>query len=163
MERSRRRITGPVYICKGAEIQDYSVVTGPTFIGANSRVGYHSSIRSCVLGENVQIGQRIDLTRTIILDRSMLSHGNTVADSFIGQECWLAGKTDVANLRVNKLPVKATIGDRRYPTHGKYGATIEDGVKFPALITMMPGSYVSKKLRMQIRDLISGNKVHKRR
>lgn len=154
-------IQGPVYICKDAELQEYSVVMGPTYVGHGARVGYHSSVRSCLLAPGVQIGQRVDLTRTIILDNSMLSHGNTVGDSFIGCDCWLAGKTDVANLRVDRRPVKATIGPKRHTTNGKYGATIEDGVKFPALVVMLPGSYVTPKLRLQIRDLVSGNRVHK--
>ncbi len=156
-------IQGPVYLCKNAELQEYSVVMGPTFIASGARVGYHSSVRACLLAPGVQIGQRVDLTRAIILDNSMLSHGNTVGDSFIGQDCWLAGKTDVANLRVDRRPVKANIGPKRYTTNGKYGATIEDGVKFPALVVMLPGSYVTPKLRLQIRDLVSGNRVHKGR
>ncbi|GEM_PF-1361423 len=156
-------ITGPVYISKNAVIQEYSVIIGPSYIGQEVRVGYHSSVRACVLCPQVQIGQRVDLTRTIILDRSMLSHGNTVGDSFIGCDCWLAGKTDVANLRVDRRPVRANIGGRRYTTKGKYGATIEDGVQFPALVVMLPGSYVTKTLRLQIKDLVSGNRVHKTR
>lgn len=156
-------IKGPVYIAADSDVQDYSVVIGPAFIGPGARVGYHSSVRGCVLGPEVQIGQRVDLTRTIILDRTMLSHGNTVGDAFIGRDCWLAGKTDVANLRVDRRPVRANIGGKRHTTLGKYGATIEDGVQFPALVVMLPGAYVSASLKMQIRDLISGNRVHKTR
>ena len=154
-------IEGPVYISKDAQIQEYSVIMGPTFIGVGARVGYHSSVRGCLLAPKVQIGQRVDLTRVIILDNTMLSHGNTVGDSFIGHDCWLAGKTDVANLRADRRPVRANIGAKRYTTNGKYGATIEDGVKLPAAVAIMPGVYVSSKLRVQIRDLVIGNRVHK--
>ena len=155
-------IKGPIYLAKNVEIQDYTVLAGPLYIGENSRVGYYSSIKGSVLASGVKIGQTIDMTRSIILDETMISHGNTIGDSLIGRECWLPGKTNIANLRADRIPVIATIGDKKHRTSGKYGATIEDGVKLPTLVGMMPGSYVAKSLRVKIEDIISGNRVHRR-
>ena len=154
-------IKGPIHIGRDTEIQDYCVLVGPMYIGNNVRVGYYSSIKGSILAPDVRIGQQIDMTRSIILDNTMISHANTIGDSFIGRDCWLPGKTNIANLRADRIPVRATIGDKTYQTNGKYGATIEDGVKLPTLVGMMPGSYVAKGLRVKLRDIISGNRVHR--
>jgi NDP-sugar pyrophosphorylase family protein len=152
-------IQGPAFIDVGADLQAFCTVIGPAFVGRGTRVGPYSSVRGSVLGPDVKIGQHVELSRSIVLDRTEIPHKNIIVDSFIGKDCWLAGEVTVANLRMDRKPIRAFIGNRTQLAGEKYGATIEDKVKIPGFVKILPGAYITPGMKINVCDLVWKNRV----
>jgi NDP-sugar pyrophosphorylase family protein len=138
-------IEGPVFISDGVTINPYSVIQGPVFIGKNSLIEAHSSITNSIIGDDVMIGKYTEVSRAVILDKTVISHRNIISNSLIGENCWVAGRTSIGSLRLDGKNAKAYFGNQRHQTdYQKYGATIESGAVIGGGVMIDSGSYIPK-------------------
>ena len=96
---------GPVYIGKGAQIQEGSVIRGPVAIMENSVINMGSKIRpDTTIGPYCKVGGEIN--NAVFFGYSNKAHDGFLGNSVIGEWCNLGADTNNSNLKNNYAEVK---------------------------------------------------------
>ena len=97
--------SGPVYIAKGAEVMEGSLLRGPLAIGENAVVKMGTQIYpSTSVGPGCIVGGEIK--NSVIFGHSNKAHDGYLGDSVIGEWCNLGAGTTNSNLKNNASEVK---------------------------------------------------------
>ena len=97
--------TGPIYIAKGAEIMEGSMLRGPLVIGENAVVKMGAKIYGgTTIGPWCKVGGEIN--NSILLGYSNKAHDGFLGNSVIGEWCNLGADTNNSNLKNNYSEVK---------------------------------------------------------
>jgi len=97
--------SGPVYLGKGARIQEGAVVRGPFAMGEGSSVSMGAKIRGdSSIGPHCKIGGEI--ANSVMFGYSNKAHDGYLGNSVIGTWCNLGADTNVSNLKNNYANVK---------------------------------------------------------
>ncbi|WP_185872146.1 putative sugar nucleotidyl transferase [Blattabacterium cuenoti] len=89
---------GPIYIEKGVEIMEGSVIRGPVCIGKNSILNIGSKIYGgTTIGHSCKIGGEI--INSVIFSYSNKAHDGFLGNTILGEWCNLGAGTNVSNLR----------------------------------------------------------------
>ncbi len=97
--------TGPIYLGKGAEIQEGSLIRGPFALGEQSVVAMGSKIRGdSTVGPYCKIGGEI--SNSVILGYSNKGHEGYLGNSILGEWCNLGADTNTSNLKNDYGQVK---------------------------------------------------------
>lgn len=97
--------TGPIYIGKGAEIMEGSLIRGPFSLGEYSTLKMGAKIYGATsIGKHCKVGGEIN--NCIINDYSNKSHDGFLGNSVIGSWCNLGADTNTSNLKNNYGEVK---------------------------------------------------------
>jgi UDP-N-acetylglucosamine diphosphorylase/glucosamine-1-phosphate N-acetyltransferase len=136
-------INGKIIMEKGAEILD-SRIEGIAYIGKNSKVGPHAYLRGFVsIGENCNVGESTTLKDCVLFNNINAKHLSYIGDSIVGEGVNFGAGTQIANYRfdaqhINVLTSKGWINSGRK----KLGCIIGDNVKFGVLACTMPGKTI---------------------
>ncbi|MEP6766909.1 MAG: hypothetical protein ABJB66_21510, partial [Gemmatimonadaceae bacterium] len=87
---------GPVLIRKGAQVQAFTRVVGPCYIGENSIVG-GDRVAACSIGDNCRVHGEI--SNTILIGHSNKGHDGFVGHSILGRWVNLGAGTTTSNLK----------------------------------------------------------------
>jgi UDP-N-acetylglucosamine diphosphorylase / glucose-1-phosphate thymidylyltransferase / UDP-N-acetylgalactosamine diphosphorylase / glucosamine-1-phosphate N-acetyltransferase / galactosamine-1-phosphate N-acetyltransferase len=110
-------LTGDVCIGPGTKILPGSYIEGPVIIGENCKIGPNCYIRPYTsIGDHCHVGNASEVKNSIIMAHSNVPHQNYVGDSIIGSNCNLGSGTKIANLRLDKKPISASIDGKRINT-----------------------------------------------
>lgn len=150
-------IHGPVSLGKNSFIRSGCYLMGPVHIGEGCDIGPNSFIRNHTsLGNNVSVGNAVEIKNSIIMDGTNVNHLSYVGDSIIGANCNIAAGTNVANLRFDDDNVKITIkGDRIDSGRRKLGVIFADNVKTGINSSFNPGVKVGMNSRIGAGAIIS--------
>lgn len=149
------KISGQVIVEEGAQIHEYSLITGPCYIGKNVVIGSFCKVRKeTVLEEGVELQNSVDVKRTIIGKGSHI-HSGFIGDSIIGENVRIGANFITANRRLDRQSIYAKIKGVRVDTHSTFfGSLIGDnvsigihcgtnpGVIIPAGTRILPGTIV---------------------
>jgi UDP-N-acetylglucosamine diphosphorylase/glucosamine-1-phosphate N-acetyltransferase len=135
------RIHGPVKIADGARVRSGVYIEGPVCIGPGSDIGPNSYLRpSTSIGAHVRVGNACEVKNSIIMDGTHIPHLSYVGDSIIGERCNLGAGTITANIRFDKMNVKAEIKGKKIDTgRRKLGTIMGDDVQTGINVSLMPG------------------------
>jgi len=124
-------LTGDVCIGPGTKILPGSYIEGPVIIGENCKIGPNCYIRPYTsIGDHCHVGNASEVKNSIIMAHSNVPHQNYVGDSIIGSNCNLGSGTKIANLRLDKKPISASINGKRINTKKrKLGVIMGDNVQ----------------------------------
>ena len=96
---------GPIYLGRGAEIGEGSVVRGPFVLGENSSLSLGSRIRGDnSIGPGCKVGG--ELANSVFLANSNKAHDGYLGNSIIGEWCNIGAGTVASNMKNNMQPVK---------------------------------------------------------
>ena len=96
---------GPIYLGRGAEIGEGSVVRGPFALGENSTLNLGSRMRGDTsIGPGCKVGG--ELTNSVFLANSNKAHDGYLGNSIIGEWCNIGAGTVASNMKNNMQPVK---------------------------------------------------------
>ncbi len=96
---------GPIYISKGAEVMEGSMIRGPFFLGSNSTVKMGAKIYGATsIGENCKVGGEV--SNVIFQAFSNKGHDGFLGNAVIGEWCNIGADTNNSNLKNNYAPVK---------------------------------------------------------
>jgi len=98
---------GPVIIADNVEIQSFSLLQGPLFIGKDSVVRPHTFIRGSTIGPVSKIGGEI--SSSIIQGYSNKVHYGFLGNSYIGEWVNFGAGTTNSNIKNNYTPVNVTV------------------------------------------------------
>jgi len=101
---------GPVIIADNVEIQSFSLLQGPLFIGKNSVIRPHTFIRGSVIGPVCKVGGEI--SSSIIQGYSNKVHYGFLGNSYIGEWVNFGAGTTNSNLKNNYTPVNVTVNGK---------------------------------------------------
>ena len=150
-------IHGPVSIGAKSIIRSGSYIMGPVHIGEGCDIGPNSFLRKhTTLGNNVRIGNAVEIKNSIIMDDTNVNHLSYVGDSIIGAKCNIAAGTNIANLRFDDKNIKLTVKDQRIDSgRRKLGVIFADGVKTGINTSFNPGVKVGLNSRIGAGAIIS--------
>lgn len=96
---------GPIYIGKGAEIMEGSVIRAPFSLGDNATVKMSAKIYGdTTIGDYCKVGGEV--SNSIFYAYSNKGHDGFVGNSLIGEWCNLGADTNTSNLKNNYSPVR---------------------------------------------------------
>lgn len=97
--------TGPIYIGKGAEIMEGSLIRGPFSIGEGSSLKMGAKIYGATsIGRHCKVGGEVN--NLIMNDYSNKGHDGFLGNSVIGSWCNLGADTNTSNLKNNYSKIK---------------------------------------------------------
>ena len=112
---------GPVYLGKGAEVQEGTIIQGPFAMGENSQLRLGGKMRlNTTIGPHCKVGGEVG--NVIFQDNSNKAHEGFLGNSIIGSWCNLGADTNNSNLKNNYSNVRCW-------NYGK-GAFVDSGLQF---------------------------------
>ncbi|MBI2860198.1 MAG: NTP transferase domain-containing protein [Chloroflexi bacterium] len=147
-------IKGNVRIGANTIIRSGSYIVGPVIIGEGCDIGPNCYLRpGTAIGDECHIGSAVEVKNSIIMRGSKIPHHNYVGDSVIGEKCNFGSGTKVANLRLDKKPVRVEDIDtgRR-----KLGVIVGDDVETGINASLNVGSLIGNGARIGPGTVASG-------
>lgn len=150
-------IHGPVFLGKNSIIRSGSYIMGPVHIGEGCDIGPNTYLRKYTcLGDNVKVGNAVEIKNSIIMENTNINHLSYVGDSIIGANCNIAAGTNIANLRFDDENVKLTVKEERIDSgRRKLGVIFADGVKTGINTSFNPGVKVGLNCKIGAGTIIS--------
>lgn len=101
-------IKGKVSIGKGTHIKAGSYIDGPVVIGEECTIGPLCHLRpGTTVGYNCHIGGIVEIKNSIIMNNARISSQAFIADSVIGEGCFIGAGTKIGNIRLDGKNIKA--------------------------------------------------------
>lgn len=134
-----------VVIESGVKIMDGVVIKGPCYIGKNAYIGTNAILRGGVcLEEGTVVGAQMEVKNSIV-SKNTTTHSGFIGDSVIGKNCKIAAFFCSGNVRLDRQPVKVTIGKKKIDSHQKaLGVCMGDETKTGIRVSTMPGVLIGK-------------------
>ncbi|MCB0766973.1 MAG: glucose-1-phosphate thymidylyltransferase, partial [Flavobacteriales bacterium] len=96
---------GPIYLGKGAEVMEGSMLRGPIVVGDHAQVKMGAKIYGpSAFGPECRVGGEV--TNSVILGYSNKGHDGFLGNSVLGEWCNLGADTNTSNLKNTYGPVK---------------------------------------------------------
>ncbi|MBN2477787.1 glucose-1-phosphate thymidylyltransferase, partial [Candidatus Micrarchaeota archaeon] len=157
-------IKGKVIMEEGAEIID-SFIEGNIFVGKNSKIGPNAYIRGTTsIGENCSIGGGTTVKNCILGNNLNAKHLAYLGDSIIGDDVNFGSGTQLANYRFDSKPV-SVYTEKGWVNTGrkKFGCVIGSGTKFGVLSCVMPGKLIGNDCWISSGVIVNKNIFQKTR
>jgi len=135
---------GDIVIEEGVKIFDFSVISGPCFIGKNSIIGNHSLVRDSHIGENCCIGQGTEIARSYLRD-AVFTHQSYIGDSVVDNDVNFGAGCKTGNLRHDGGKVSVLVKNISVNSgKTKLGIFCGSGSRFGINTSFSPGISVGK-------------------
>ncbi|UCF15639.1 MAG: hypothetical protein JSW59_19755 [Phycisphaerales bacterium] len=133
---------GPVYVDEDSEIQPFSRIKGPCYIGRNSLLLGAKCKKGNSIGDFCRIGGEVE--ESIIHGYSNKYHGGFLGHSYVGEWVNLGALTTNSDLKNDYSNVSVMLDGRRWVDTGstKVGSLIGDHAKTSIGTLLNTGSYV---------------------
>jgi len=119
---------GPVFIEEGVDIEPYTLLKGPLFIGKNTLIKSHSRISASSIGKVSKLGGEIE--ESIIYGYTNKQHYGFLGHSYLGEWINLGAGTTNSDLKNNYSTVSVNIGEKKINTGLQFlGSIIGDHTK----------------------------------
>ncbi|HJU14650.1 MAG TPA: hypothetical protein VJ792_09375 [Candidatus Nitrosotalea sp.] len=149
-------IKGPCVIEDGVSIDDFTKISGPVYIGKNSKIGTGNLVRECVIGEDSMVGFGCEIARSVLAGKNKISHHDVILDSIVGQNTWMGAFVGTTNLLLNNEAIKFRLGNNFVSTGLEhFGAVIGRDCAIGAGVIILPGRNVPKNSTIQAGTIIS--------
>ncbi len=124
--------SGVIVVDQGTEISPFSYLTGPLYIGKNSRIDNARVTGGCIFGNQVRIGGEIE--NSIINDFSNKHHEGFLGHSILGSWVNLGALTTTSDLKNNYGEVRISIPTSFYPLNSELIQISTGTIKFGSII-----------------------------
>ena len=140
-------ISGRVFLHETVRLPPYCVISGPAYIGAGTEIRPGAFIRgNVIVGEECVLGTSCEYKNCLLMDRVATPHFNYVGDSILGNGSHLGAGVVLANVRLDRRPVKVHTPDEWFETGlAKLGALIGDGAEVGCNAVLQPGTILAKR------------------
>ncbi|OYV47712.1 MAG: hypothetical protein B7X06_02835 [Verrucomicrobia bacterium 21-51-4] len=137
-------ITGDVCMHPTVKLPPFAVIQGPTWIGAHTEIRPGAYIRgNVIVGEHCVLGNSCEYKNCLLMDHVETAHFNYIGDSILGTRAHLGAGVILANVRLDRGPVKATTPAGQVLTElKKLGAMIGEAAEIGCNSVVQPGTIV---------------------
>ncbi|MDD9951217.1 MAG: UDP-N-acetylglucosamine diphosphorylase [Zetaproteobacteria bacterium] len=158
----RATFCGPVYVADDVQVEPTAMIVGPTYVGPGSTIRHGAYIRGNVyLGAECVVGHATEVKDSVFLDGAKAAHFAYLGNSVLGNQVNLGAGTKVANLRLDRQPVKIThpvTGERLATGEKKMGAWIGDGAQTGCNSVLSPGTILRPNAIVMPCEHVSGTR-----
>ena len=88
---------GPIFIDAGATVMEQAVVTGPAYVGKNSRIKIGGNIEGCAIGPVCKVGGEVEAT--VVHSYSNKQHAGFLGHSYLGRWINIGADTNNSDLK----------------------------------------------------------------
>ncbi len=150
-----------VEVGAGTVIDPSAVILGPTRIGRNCYIGPGAVIDNCEIGDNVNVGQGVQLMLSVvgnncflpfraalfmstIMDYSILAQNTCVQMGVIGRNSFVGAGTTFTDFNLLPVPLRAESYDGRLADTGQpvLGSCVGHNVRLGSGLVFMPARWV---------------------
>ena len=133
-------LTGPLIVCRGAEIRHCAFIRG-----------------SALVGENAVVGNSTELKNVILFDGVQVPHYNYVGDSILGYKAHMGAGSITSNVKSDKTPVAVKDGEEKIETgRKKVGAMVGDRTEVGCNSVLCPGSVLGPDAQVYPTSCVRG-------
>ena len=139
-------IRGFAYIHPTVKLPPYCVIEGPVYIGPETEIRPGAYLRGNVIaGKGCVLGNGSEYKNCLLLDDVETAHFNYVGDSVLGNGAHLGAGVVLANLRLRRDIVQASIPEGNVSTgRKKLGAILGDKAEVGCNAVLQPGTILGK-------------------
>lgn len=150
--------TKGVYLSNGVIVEPGAFIQGPCWIGENSIIRQGAYIRGYFYcGHSCVIGHATEVKNSIWLNHTKAPHFSYVGDSILGSHVNLGAGVILANLRLDRSPIKVRWKKQVYQTNRKkFGSILGDGVQIGCNSVLNPGVLASPDYKTPPLSKLSG-------
>jgi len=148
-----------VFIHPTAEIGDFVVIEGPSFVGPNSIIRSGAYLRSgSWICDGALVGHSSEIKNSVLLPGSKAPHFNYVGDSIVGFGANLGAGVKLSNVRNDRAEIRLFLEDGERIDSGlfKLGALVGDGVQIGCNTVTNPGAIIPPEVMVHPNLTISG-------
>ena len=133
--------SGPIVIERGAVIEDFAYVEGPSYIARGCRINDHSHVSNCSLGPKTTISGYVE--QTIIQGYSDVMPYTFLRTSYIGEWVLIGPNVAITDVKLTLGSIKFKVDDVVVDTgFMELGSFIGDLAKFASGTTIFPGKII---------------------
>jgi bifunctional UDP-N-acetylglucosamine pyrophosphorylase/glucosamine-1-phosphate N-acetyltransferase len=135
------KINGNVVIESNVQILQGTYINGPVYISKGSVIGPNCFLRGkTFIGENVKIGQSVEVKNSVIMDNTNIGHLSYIGDSVIGPENNFGAGSKTANLAFHDKSIKMNVSGIKIDSNRrKLGIITGKKVRTGINSSLMPG------------------------
>ncbi len=133
---------GNIWIHKTAKVSEKADITGPVIICKNAEVRPGAYIRGkAIIGENAVLGNSSEIKNSIMFDNVQAPHFNYIGDSILGYKAHMGAGVIISNLRLDKKNIKVKFSDTVIESGmRKFGAILGDFCEIGCNSVLNPGT-----------------------
>ncbi len=156
-----------VWIHKSAKVFPYTVIMGPTVIGAYTEVRPGAFIRgNALVGGGCVVGNSTELKNCVLFDRVQVPHYNYVGDSILGAYSHMGAGVICSNVKSDKTLVTVRDGETLIETGlKKFGAILGDHVEVGCNSVLNPGTVLEPHSSVyplsRVRGVVKAGHIYK--
>lgn len=153
-------IKGNVIMSEGSVIKSGAYLEGNFLIGKNCVIGPNCFLKNwAAIGDNCQIGNAVEINRSIIGNNTKIRHLAYIGDSILGNNVNIAAGTILANNRHDNQNIKMNINENIVDSgRRKLGAIIGDNAKTGVNTSIYPGIKIFNEATTLPGEVISKDK-----
>ena len=149
-------IVGPCIIQDNVNIDDFCKISGPVFIGKDTKIGTSSLVRGSMIEKNCEIGFNCEVARSYVERNSIISHQDEILDTLVGRNVWFAAYVGTANVLFERKNIKYKIGNELIDTGlTNFGAVIGHDSMIGVGVAIYPGRYIPPNTTVEARTVVA--------
>ncbi len=151
------KISGNVIIESGVKIFDFSVISGPVYIGKNTIIGNHSLVRNSHIGSDSCIGQGTEIARSY-LRNNIFTHQSYIGDSVVDSNVNFGAGCRTGNLRHDHKNISVFVKNSYIDSgKNKLGIFCGSNVQFGINTSFFPGISIGRNSQLFPHLLLTKN------
>jgi len=147
-------VTGPVYLGLNSKIDHYAIIEGPVYIGDNTIIGSHTKVRAgSYIGNNCLVGSFSDVKSSIVHNNVNIGPASAIHDSYIERDAFLGG-VRAASLKISNKPMRVKDGNKLIEVDtNKLGTYFGEGCSVATGMIYSPGRRVEAWETVKLKNL----------
>ncbi len=152
------KIGDDIWIAKTAKVAPTASITGPVIICKEAEIRHCAFIRgSAIVGEGAVVGNSTELKNVILFNKVQVPHYNYVGDSILGYKSHMGAGAITSNVKSDKTLVTVHGGDLKLETNlKKFGAILGDYVEVGCNSVLNPGTVIGRKSNVYPLSMVRG-------
>ncbi len=140
-------IEGNVHIHPSVKLPPYCVIEGPAYIGPETQIRPGAYLRgNVIVGRGCVLGNSSEFKNCLLMDAVETAHFNYIGDSILGNAAHLGAGVILANLRLQRDEVFASVPEGKAPTGlKKLGAILGEKAEVGCNTVLQPGTIMGKR------------------
>ena len=147
-----------VWIAKSAKVAQTASITGPVIICKDAEIRHCAFIRgSAIVGEGAVVGNSTELKNVLLFNKVQVPHYNYVGDSILGYKAHMGAGSITSNVKSDKTLVSVRAGELTIKTGlKKFGAILGDHVEVGCNSVLNPGTVIGRNANIYPLSMVRG-------
>lgn len=158
-----------IWIHKSAKVAPTASLSGPLIICKEAEIRHCAFLRgNAIIGEGAVVGNSTELKNVILFDKVQVPHYNYVGDSILGYKAHMGAGSITSNVKSDKTLVKVSVGNKERIETGlkKFGAMLGDNVEVGCGSVLNPGTVIGRNSNIyplsSVRGFVPANSIYKK-